>query len=208
MSIRHLASAAALLALTFAGAGCMQFADEAATDVISPVTAPVEALDFAIETVDEAKARERAALLAANGDIAVTFIVTENAVVPTGAEAGRVIGCNDRVAVSRVPRVQVTSNEVVDALTTLFSFRDSNVNGLYNALSQSTFSALKAESKDGVVTEVWLTGEARSGGTCDDPRVKAQIEDTIAQFRPKYKIFLNGTEANWRCLGNMSGKCK
>jgi hypothetical protein len=101
-----------------------------------------------------------------------------------------------------------TDSVVSDALTTLFSVRDSNREGKYNALWQSKLAVEKIQSRDGVTTEVWLKGSTQSGGVCDDPRIKAQIEYTIKRLKPKFKIFLNGTESNYRCLGDMSGECK
>jgi len=105
-------------------------------------------------------------------------------------------------------RAASTDSIVHDALMTLFALKDANRNELYNALWQSDLAVDKIQSRDGVVTEVWLKGKTQSGGACDDPRLKAQIEATISRFRPKFKIFLNGTEAAYRCLGDMSGECK
>jgi hypothetical protein len=58
------------------------------------------------------------------------------------------------------------------------------------------------------VAEVWLSGDLVSGGACDVPRVKAQVEETVRLYSPVFKIYLNGSESAWRCFGDMSGQCE
>lgn len=53
--------------------------------------------------------------------------------------------------------------------------KDIGQSGLYNSLYQSDLSFDHA-NLNGDVLEVYLIGDVRSGGTCDDPRIHAQLE--------------------------------
>lgn len=53
--------------------------------------------------------------------------------------------------------------------------------GLYNALYQSNLTVESAEIKDGEA-EVHLSGNFKLGGVMDNPRAKAQLEETAKQF--------------------------
>lgn len=65
--------------------------------------------------------------------------------------------------------------------------------GLYNALYQSNLSVQDASINNGVAT-INLSGTLQLGGTCDSPRVQAQLEQTALQFSTvtKANIFING----------------
>ncbi|HTM68242.1 MAG TPA: hypothetical protein VL426_02980 [Candidatus Binatia bacterium] len=195
--------------LVLIGAGCFSVADKLANDAVLPVKAPVEALNKAKAVTNEEKARANEEADSVSDDITVAMVVTEGSKVPEGADVQPgTIGCNDRIAYMREHRAAATDSVVHDALMTLFSIKDANRNELYNALWQSDLAVEKIQSRDGVVTEVWLKGKTKSGGACDDPRIKAQIEWTIKRLKPNFKIFLNGTETDYRCLGDQSGTCK
>ncbi len=197
------------VALILLGAGCFSVADTLTNEAVLPAQVPIQALNKAKQVTDEERAKENEANEQASDDMGVAMIVTENAAVPAGATlAPGTIGCNDRVAYVKVHRGASTDSAVHDALMTLFSVKDSNYQDLYNSLWQSDLSVDKIMSSDGVTTEVWLKGKTQSGGVCDDPRIKAQIESTVSRFKPKFKIFLNGSESAYRCLGDMSGQCK
>lgn len=188
---------AAGFALLFIGAGCAKTSPTASTPT-GTQTAVTEDQQAALNRDAEATANEST----------VALIVTEGQKTPDGATVeSATIGCNDRVAIATVPRITATNDVVKDALTSLFAVRDSNYHGFYNALWQSSFKVDKVQSTDGVTTEVWLTGKPMSGGVCDDPRIKAQIEETVRRLRPKFKIFLNGSQAHYACIGNESGNC-
>lgn len=194
--------------LVLIGAGCFRAAEKLADDSVLPVKAPVEALNRAKTVTNEANARAREEAEMTSDDLTVALIVTEGAPVPAGADVQPgTIGCNDRIAYVKEHRAAATDSVVHDALATLFSIKDSNRDDLYNALWQSDLSVEKIQSRDGVITEVWLKGKTQSGGVCDDPRIKAQIEWTIKRLRPSYKIFLNGTEAHYACIGDLKGDC-
>ena len=194
--------------LVLIGAGCFRAAEKLADDAVLPVKAPVEALGQAKAVTNEAKARANEEAEMVSDDVTVAMIVTEGAKAPEGADVqAGTIGCNDRVAYVKEHRAAATDSVLHDALTTLLSIKDSERNGYYNALWQSSLTVDKIQSRDGVVTEVWLKGATKSGGACDDPRIKAQLEWTIKRFKPSFKIFLNGTEEHYACIGNMSGEC-
>ena len=121
------------------------------------------------------------------------------------------IDCALSAAFSTSAIAAPTDSVLHHALMTMFSLKDSGTHApLYNALAGSKLTVEKIQSTDGLTTEIWLKGETSLGGVCDGPRFKKQIESVVSRFRDpaKYKIFLNGNEANYRCMGDMMGECK
>lgn len=118
------------------------------------------------------------------------FVALEDA-----GEQGEEIGCNDSiVAVERT--IPQTENVVETTLELLLSENQQEVGDdqLYNALSQSNlFVEEIAVSATGNAT-VSLEGELVSGGVCDDPRIQAQIRETVLQFPEidQVEIMING----------------
>lgn len=110
-----------------------------------------------------------------------------------GGKSGKAIGCNDSIIpVARV--VPPTSEPLTTTIAELLSIRDRHYgqSGLYNALAASTLKAGRVSLVKGVA-EIRLTGTVSLGGTCDGPRVDAQIRETVLQF-PAVKtvaIFIN-----------------
>ncbi|MEY4744685.1 MAG: hypothetical protein RL272_630 [Candidatus Parcubacteria bacterium] len=195
--------------LILIGAGCLSVADTLTNDAVLPAQVPIEALNRAKQVTEEQRAKENEMNEQVSDDMTVAMILTENAKVPAGAVlAGGTVGCNDRVAYVKAHRGASTDSVVHDALMTLFSVKDSNYQDLYDSLWQSNLTVDKILSTDGVTTEVWLKGKTQMGGVCDAPRFKAQIESTISRFKSKFKIYLNGSESAYRCLGDQSGQCK
>jgi hypothetical protein len=197
----------ALAALLLVGAGCQKAADQAASDAVSPVTAPLAALEATVDATGALKISQQDAFAQATDPVTVAFVIIDGHIAQAGILPGEVFGCSDQVGFLAVPRVQDSGNEVADAVATLLAEKESNVYELYNALAFSSLKLDKVDEKDGV-TGVWLKGQPLSGGTCDDPRIKTQVEATVARLKPSYKIYLNGSESEWRCIGNMSGECK
>ncbi|MEK9151919.1 MAG: hypothetical protein AAB692_00980, partial [Patescibacteria group bacterium] len=140
-------------------------------------------------------------------DAVVALALLEGSDVPDGAEIKETFGCNDRLALVRVPKKN-TSQPLADALTALFAIGARPPRGLFNGLSGSALSVEKISYGADGVAEVRLKGRLGLGGECDDPRFKAQIEGTIRRLRPKFKIFLNGSESAYRCVGDLKGDCK
>lgn len=117
------------------------------------------------------------------------------------------VGCGDStVLVTReIPEdsSNFESERIQLALEALFAVEGQNYgeSGLYNALYQSD---LTVESVDWVQSNddpkeitVALTGSIASGGTCDDPRIVAQIEETVkgnASAEATITITLNGKD--------------
>lgn len=88
------------------------------------------------------------------------------------------------------------SDDVYNALKQLFSIKDEYVGGLLNPLFRSNLRVNKVNfnSKNGLIT-VDLTGTYKpTGDDCDNSRVKAQIWQTIRQYREikATNIYLNG----------------
>jgi hypothetical protein len=78
--------------------------------------------------------------------------------------------------------------------------------GYETTLQASSVRVGDIARKDGVFI-IDLVGQFLSAGTCEDPRIKKQIELTAGQFGP-YRILLNGSESAWRCLFDESGECE
>lgn len=109
--------------------------------------------------------------------------------------SGPPIGCGDSLIEVR-RAVAPTTQPVRAALDTLLAEKNQyyGESGLYNALYQSNLSVQSVDvSADGVAT-VQLTGEVTLGGTCDVPRFKAQIVQTILSAGEIQwaEVFING----------------
>jgi Sporulation and spore germination len=108
--------------------------------------------------------------------------------------SGKKIGCDDSVVPVFIP-IPASLDPVMGALEALLSIHDQNYgqSGLYNSLYQSTLKvdSVKTDNKGGATVN--LSGVYQLGGECDDPRFRAQIEETVLQF-PQIKtveIFIN-----------------
>jgi hypothetical protein len=114
--------------------------------------------------------------------------------VGDNGQSGSLVGCGD----SAVP-VQVqtppTSQVLQAALVALLSIKDQfyGQSGLYNALYQSDLQVDSITIAAGKAS-VYLSGTLLLGGECDNPRVQAQLEQTILQFPTvtAADIFING----------------
>lgn len=92
------------------------------------------------------------------------------------------IGCGDQlVAVDVV--IQPTVAVLRAAITELLAVDDEyyGQSGLYNALHSSDLKLDKLGLQNGLAS-VYLTGNLVAGGTCDSPRIQAQLEQTALQF--------------------------
>jgi len=97
-------------------------------------------------------------------------------------QSGLQIGCGDSVVPVEV-QIEPTIAPLTAALERLFDIDERLVGetGLYNALYQSDLAIDSIDITNGVAT-IRLTGELRVGGVCDEPRVRAQLEETALQF--------------------------
>lgn len=110
---------------------------------------------------------------------------------------GKEVGCGDSV----VPLVQTSTKSTAsnsellnEAFNNLLSIKDKTLpqSAYSNFLADSKLKLISAEIKDGKAI-VKLTGALSLAGECDDPRVKAQLEETAAQFDDvkSVEIYLN-----------------
>ena len=108
---------------------------------------------------------------------------------------GKKIGCNDSI-VPVLINIEPTLSVLRASLTELFKMegqREFGLSGLYNSLYQSHLSidSLNIVNREAIIK---LKGTLTLGGVCDDPRIKAQLEETALQFNTidKVSIFING----------------
>ncbi len=108
---------------------------------------------------------------------------------------GKKIGCNDSV-IPVLINIEPTLGVLRASLNELFKLegqREYGLSGLYNSLYQSHLSidSLNIVNREAIIK---LKGTLTLGGVCDDPRVKAQLEETALQFNTidKVSIFING----------------
>lgn len=99
--------------------------------------------------------------------------------------SGPLIGCGDSIVEvnTTLPSAPTLAGRVTAALQTLFAYPNAyyGMSGLYNALYQNTLTVDHVEIQ-GTVAAVYLMGYPMSRGTCDDPRIEAQIIYTAKQF--------------------------
>ena len=109
--------------------------------------------------------------------------------------SGKKIGCNDSIVPVPI-NIEPTLEVLRASLKELFKLegqREYGLSGLYNSLYQShlNIDSLNIVNREAVIK---LRGTLTPGGVCDDPRVKAQLEETALQFNTidKVSIFING----------------
>ena len=110
-------------------------------------------------------------------------------------QSGKKIGCGDSVVPVQVT-VPHTQGVLRAALEALLSLKEPSYgqSGLYNALYQSNLQLESVKLERGKA-DINLSGTLMLGGECDNPRVKAQIEETALQFPTvsEVSVFVNGT---------------
>lgn len=111
-----------------------------------------------------------------------------------GGQSGMEIGCGDSVIPVEVS-IAPTIAPLTAAMETLLGINDRyyGQSGLYNALAQSALSVDRIDIVNGVAS-IYLSGQLQVGGVCDEPRVRAQIEETALQYYTvdEVRIFVNG----------------
>ena len=113
------------------------------------------------------------------------------------------IGCNDFLVPFEIP---VVSRRLPSVLSALSAFEAPA--GLHNPFGEKKTRFDRVEITDAGMSIVFLQGDPEFGGICDVPRFQEQLKKTIELSTKKYEIRLNGSEKNFRCLGDMSGNCK
>ncbi len=110
--------------------------------------------------------------------------------------SGKKIGCEDSL-VPVVVAIPPTLGVLRAALTELFKLEGQayyGASGLYNALYQSHLSivSLNIVNREAIMH---LKGTLMLGGECDNPRVKAQLEEIALQFSKtvdRVSVFIDG----------------
>ena len=114
--------------------------------------------------------------------------------IDDNGQSGSPVGCGDSAVPVQV-QIEPTQGVLKAALEALLSIKDQfyGQSGLYNALYQSDLQVDSVKISDGTA-EVHLSGSLILGGECDDPRVQAQLEETVLQFPTvtKADIYING----------------
>ena len=108
-------------------------------------------------------------------------------------QAGPLVGCGDSAIPINVT-IPRTQGVLRAALEKLFSAKQQfyGESGYYNALYQSDLEVESVRIDQGRAI-IHLTGTIMLGGTCDAPRVEAQIEQTALQFSTvnEVSVFVN-----------------
>jgi len=119
------------------------------------------------------------------------------------------IGCDDFLVLLKVELEEKNQSDLATSIVELLTTKRAQYkesDGLLNAVSGVGLTLDNVKYEDGLrVLE--FTGEPKSSGTCESPRIKAQIEETAALYSNNFEIRLNGSEADWRCLFDESGQC-
>ncbi len=102
--------------------------------------------------------------------------------IEDNGKSGALVGCGDS-AVPIIVTIPKTQGVLRATLEKLLSEKAQfyGESGLYNALYQSNLQLTGVTIEQGKAI-IHLTGTLMLGGTCDAPRVEAQIEQTALQF--------------------------
>ena len=96
--------------------------------------------------------------------------------------SGQEIGCGDSIIPVEV-EIEPTIAPLTSALNYIFALdsREYGQSGLYNALYRSSLivEGIDIENREAIIA---LSGELVVGGTCDVPRIKAQLRWTALQY--------------------------
>lgn len=120
----------------------------------------------------------------------VFLIVLEDA-----GQSGTPVGCNDSL-IGVGTAVPAGEDPLVSAYAALFAIRDQRVGpqAYYNALHASNLLVRSSTIDANGRAEVYLEGTYSLGGTCDTPRMIAQLEAAALQFPQitEVQVYLNG----------------
>lgn len=129
--------------------------------------------------------------------VTLHFMAAEEAV-----EGSTEVGCGESMVPVEVTIASGSAREELQAtVEQLLAAEDRE--GLSNA-ARGVFTASVREEGDALVLD--LQGKPEFAGICGVPRLKAPLEATVRPFGAT--ITLNGSEADWRCLGDESGTCQ
>lgn len=163
---------------------------EAATDT----SAPAVTEEQATVTTEPTAEPEATDAPADEGDTARLYLIALEA----GGEEGESIGCGDALVPVEV-ELDPSLPPLEAALSALLAIDEEfyGQSGLYNALYQSdlTVAGIQMEPDRTIIA---LEGDLVLGGTCDSPRIRAQLEQTALQFDdvPGVEFLINGEPLN------------
>ncbi|MBK8904101.1 MAG: GerMN domain-containing protein [Anaerolineaceae bacterium] len=113
-------------------------------------------------------------------------------------QSGEPVGCGDS-AVPVTIDIEPTIAPLTAALENMFAIDEQyyGQSGLYNALYQSNLSVQGIDINNRHAT-IALTGDLQAGGTCDVPRIEAQLTETALQYSTidTVSITVNGQPLN------------
>jgi hypothetical protein len=125
---------------------------------------------------------------------ATQFVQVYLIALEDNGQTGIPVGCGDSAVPVQV-QIQYTQGVLKAALEALLSIKEQyyGQSGLYNALYQADLQVDSVNITDGKAI-VNLSGSLNLGGECDNPRVQAQLEQTVLQFSTvtEADIFING----------------
>jgi hypothetical protein len=108
-------------------------------------------------------------------------------------KSGIKVGCGDSL-ITVDKTIDPTTMPLTAAINELLAIKSQyyGESGLYNALYQSNLKLEKASVEEGQAT-VYLSGNLKLGGVCDNPRFEAQLAQTILQFPTveEVQIYIN-----------------
>lgn len=115
-------------------------------------------------------------------------------------QSGAAIGCGDS-AIPVTVSIEPTIAPLTAALEKMFAIDEQyyGQSGLYNALYPSNLSVQGIDINNRHAT-IALTGDLQAGGTCDVPRIEAQLKETARQY---YTIDTVSVTVNGQPLENM-----
>jgi hypothetical protein len=153
-----------------------------ATPVIPAATVVIPSSTLVISTATQVQqapptTAASTSTTAAEQNIKIVLIELED-----NGQSGPLVGCGDSAIPINVT-IPRTQGVLRAALEKLFSAKQQfyGESGYYNALYQSDLEVASVKIEQGNAI-IHLTGTIMLGGTCDAPRVQAQIEQTALQF--------------------------
>lgn len=118
--------------------------------------------------------------------LTIYYVATED-----NGITGSLIGCGDSLVANNTSPT-TTSDVIKSSFEQLLAGKDQFIgqSGLYNALYQSDLTYVSSSVANDTVT-VNLTGTLKLGGECDNPRVKAQLEETAKTAAGVSSVVIN-----------------
>lgn len=160
-----------------------------ATKSLPTVAATLPAPTQPPATKAPTKAATQAPTSAPSSKEAMIFMI---AIGDNGA-AGKKIGCDDS-AVGVIVALDDPAAPLRSVMEQLLGVQSQyyGESGLYNTLFRSDLQLKSVTIKDGAA-DIYLTGSLTLGGVCDNPRVKAQFEETALQFSTvsRVNVYIN-----------------